>query len=227
LSWSKSPCSNPAIARVDQVHDELVADLARLKEARTPYQRNYVVSPFAEDKRKRAFTLARVAMEEREAAEQELPALRAHLRALSDRARAQRFAVVTDQLNAALKWVPEERMRCLNPVALGPAFFARLELPYIAYLAVAMAPFSEQSARVRTFVRLSLEAVELERKIWSRGLDEFPDGPRAKPEFVPAIAAFAVASGLWPHEEVYALTEVRGKYIESPGSGRPFGATGK
>ncbi len=159
--WSSIPGSTSGIDRVDEVHDALVADLERLK-----LEPAFVVPAWVDEKRQLAFDLARAADEAHE--EMKLPELRAGLHALDGRAFARRYADVTDQLDAMLKWVPLERMRHLNPAGRGPAFLEDLERPYIAYLAVTRPTRATTGRgvfeRVRSFVWLSVEAVELERE---------------------------------------------------------------
>jgi hypothetical protein len=168
LWWSKIPCSTPGIGRVDEVHDALVENLERLKAARTARERNLVVPPWADEKQQLAFDLACAAIAAHEEVAEELPQIRARLRALDGRAFARRFEDVTDQLHGMLNWIPFERMRHLNPTGRGPAFLADLERPYIAYLAVTRPTGTATGRgafeRVQSFVRLSVEALELERE---------------------------------------------------------------
>ncbi len=199
LWWSKTPCSTPRIDRVDEVHDALVEDLERLKTARTPRERGCVVPRWADQKRQLAFDLARAAIAVREQAEAELPGLRARLHDLTETGLHQRLVAVTDQLDAELKWVPVERIRRLDPPGRGSAFLEHLERPFIAYLAVTR-PTKAVAGRgafeqVETYVRLSVEAVELEREQRGRWLEGPPDNLQMKPEFIPATAAFVIARG--------------------------------
>ena len=136
LRWSRVSCSTQGIDRVDEVHDALVEDRERLRAARTPHERNSVVPRWADEKRQVAFDLLRAAIAAHEEVEAELPGLRARLHDLTPPALHQRYVVVTDQLDAALKWAPAERIRYLDPLGRGSAFFEDMELPFIAYLAV-------------------------------------------------------------------------------------------
>jgi len=208
VGWDTFSCATQGIEIVDAAHEQLIIDLEHMEFAPTFRQANLAVPVWASARRRLAVDLARVAMATRDGAVPELPAA---VRALDGPALARRFADVTDRLHEALVWVPSERMQHLDPVGRGPAFLEDVELPHIAYLTVTATAASEARGRVQAFVRLVVEATHLERETLSRGLDEFPDGPRAKPEFVPATAAFAVASR--HRDETYAMEEVLEKLL--------------
>ncbi len=198
FGWHAVPCEVRGIDELDETYLQLVADLQRIEFA-TKYRRaNTAVPMWASVVRRRAVSLARVAIEAHERAADQTQKLSEESHPLSGRALAERMDRTFARLRQLLAWVPAARHRHL--LGLPPWFdegsvplslaeiVEHLELPHVAYLALTVRDWRAAEDGVREYVHLAAEGDELDRE----------HRRRWRPELLPGLAALVLAVGRWP-----------------------------
>jgi hypothetical protein len=154
FGWNPGLCLVPGLGEVDATHHDLVADFQRSWFA-SEYRRRSMAVPAYASTRRRAVSLAEVALEVHETVSDNASALRAEVRALPPTGFARRFDEAVSALWDESSWIPTARIRpLLRTSACLSDFFACCELPQIAYITRTVPRWSDASHRVREYAAL-------------------------------------------------------------------------